>query len=143
MLGYEVDYDPGMNDSSLLDLAARKGGALLTRDEELHGRAVARHVTALLVTGNSEEERLANVARQFGINLVVDMSLTRCPKCGSSLSRAEKTDLAKTVPASSLKLYHEFWKCSNINCGKVYWRGSHWKNIDLALANARSLVGAR
>ncbi len=140
MLGNEVDYDPGMNDNSLLDLTERKGAALLTRDEELHGRAVARHVSALLVTGDSEEEKLAGVSREFGISLVIDLSLTRCPKCGSSLSAAEKTELANRVPVTSLELYTDFWKCTNPSCSKVYWRGSHWKNIDLMLANARKLL---
>jgi len=142
MLGHEVDYDPGLNDSSLLNLAERKGGVLLTRDEELHNRAEARHVRAMLVTGDSEEEKLADVAQEFGVPLVVDMSLTRCPKCGASLSYAKRAEVAHNVPPSSLELYPEFWKCTNVNCGKVYWRGSHWKKIDLMLDNARKLLGA-
>ncbi len=140
MLGYEVDYDPGMNDNSLLDLSERKEAVLLTRDKELHNRAEARHVRALLVTGNSEEEKLVSVSREFGISLVIDLSLTKCPKCGSSLSVADKSELANRVPVTSLKLYTDFWKCNNASCGKVYWRGSHWMNIDLMLANARKLL---
>jgi len=143
ILGHEVDYDPGLNDSSLLDLTARKGAVLLTRDEELHNRAKARHVRALLVTSDSEEEKLADVAREYGIPLVVDMALTRCPKCGASLSYAEKAKVAHNVPASSLRLYPEFWKCTNVNCGKLYWRGSHWKKIELTLANAMKLLEVR
>ena len=143
MLGHEVDYDPGLNDSSLLDLTARNGAALLTRDEELHNRAEARHVRAMLVTGDSEEQKLADVAREYGVPLVVDMSLTRCPKCGASLSYAERTEVAPNVSASSLRLYSEFWKCTSVNCSKVYWRGSHWKKIDLMLADARKLLEVR
>ena len=143
MLGHEVDYEPELNDSSLLDLTARKAAVLLTRDEELHNRAEARHVLAMLVTSDSEEEKLADVAREYGIPLVVDMSLTRCPKCGASLSYAERAEVAPNVPASSLRLYPEFWKCTNVNCGKVYWRGSHWKRIDLMLADARKLSEVR
>ena len=143
ILGHEVDYDPGLNDSSLLDHAARKEAVLLSRDEELHHRAEARHVRAMLVTGETEEERLADVAREYRIPLVVDMSLTRCPKCGAKLSQAERTKIANNVPASSLELYTEFWKCTNMNCGKVYWRGSHWKKIDLMLADARKLLEVR
>ena len=143
MLGHEVDYEPELNDSSLLDLTARKAAVLLTRDEELHNRAEARHVLAMLVTSDSEEEKLADVAREYGIPLVVDMSLTRCPKCGASLSYAERAEVAPNVPASSLRLYPEFWKCTNANCGKVYWRGSHWKRIDLMLADARKLLEVR
>ncbi len=139
MLGHEVDYDPGMNDNSLLDLTETKGAALLTRDKELHNRAEARHVRALLVTGDSEEEKLASVSREFGVSLVIDLSLTRCPKCGSGMS-VDKAELANRVPVTSLELYTEFWKCTNPSCGKVYWRGSHWKNIDLTLANARKLL---
>ena len=143
MLGHEVDYEPGLDDSSLLDLTGRREAVLLTRDEELHNRAEARHVRAMLVTGDSEEEKLTGVAREYGIPLVVDMSLTRCPKCGASLSHAEKAEVANNVPATSLKLYSEFWKCNNVHCGKTYWRGSHWERIDLILANARRLLEAR
>ena len=143
MLGHEVDYDPGLNDSLLLDLATRKEAVLLTGDEELHNRAEARHVRGMLITGASEEEKLADVAREYGIPLVVDMSLTKCPKCGISLSYAERAEVAHSVPATSLTLYPGFWKCTNVNCGKVYWRGSHWKNIDLMLANARKLLEVR
>jgi uncharacterized protein len=142
MLGHEVEYDSNLDDNSLLDLADKEQAALLTQDEELNRRAKARQIPGMLITGGGEELRLAEVAREYGVPLVIDMSLTRCPKCGSSLASASKTEVAGNVPPTSLRLYNEYWKCSNISCGKTYWKGGHWKQIDLTLARARKLLEA-
>ena len=142
MLGHEVEYDPGLNDNDLLELARKNQAMLLTRDEELQRRGHAGRVQASLVKGNTEEERLAEMAREYGLKLVVDMASTRCPKCGGVLGQVSPNEIADKVPPTSLKLYHEYWKCTDPGCGKIYWRGSHWKQIDLMLANARKLLEA-
>ena len=142
MLGHDVDYDSSLNDNSLLDLAEKNQSVLLTRDEELCRRARARQISGFFITGDREEVRLAEVAREYGVSLLVDMSLTKCPKCGGSLAEISKLELGSQVPAASLNLYDKFWKCANANCGKIYWRGGHWKQIELTLARARQLLEA-
>jgi uncharacterized protein len=139
MLGHEVEFDPKLDDNSLLDLAAKQGATLLTRDEELHRRAKARQIAGILVTGDTGEVMLSRVAKEFRIPLVIDMSLTRCPKCGFGLAMTSKLDVEGKVPPTSLRLYDEYWKCLNTACGKIYWKGGHWKNIDLTLARAREM----
>ncbi len=140
MLGHNVVYEWQANDNHLLTLAGREGMILLTRDEELHRRAVIRNLPALLVAGEREEERLAQVARTYHIPLKVDMAETKCPECGGDLREASKQEVADRVPPTSLKLYSDFWKCETPTCGKVYWRGSHWKQITQTLLEARKIL---
>jgi uncharacterized protein len=83
---------------------------------------------------------LAQIASTFGVPLNVDMAETKCPECGSDLKETPKSDVADEVPKASLKLYDRFWKCTNQNCGKVYWVGSHWDRIRLTLEEARKLA---
>ncbi len=143
MLGYETEYSLKMDDNSLLRLSQENETVLLTRDEELHKRARAKYIRALLVPGETEEVRLAQLARNLGISLQIDMAATRCPECGSRLHEISKEEASRTVPAASLKLYERFWRCGKADCGKTYWVGSHWKKIRQTLAEAGeiSLVG--
>jgi len=39
------------------------------------------------------------------------------------------------VPPESLRAFNRFYVCPS--CGKVYWEGSHWRNIRRILEEAR------
>jgi uncharacterized protein len=141
MLGHTVTYDSKSNDNELLNKAATEDRVLLTGDEELYRRAVAKNLPALLITGTREEERLAQVAKSFHISLRVEMAQTKCPECGTDLGQVLKKDVLDHVPTTSLKLYDEFWRCANPSCRKVYWKGSHWNRINQTLVDSEKLVG--
>jgi uncharacterized protein len=140
MLGYETEYDTRSTDKILLEHSKEKAVILLTSDEELYHRAHGRKLNALLVQGESEEQRLGQLAKSLGISLDIDMTTTRCPKCGSNLNTISREEASKDVPANSLKLYDQFWRCSNTECAKTYWIGSHWKRIRQTLEEAQKIA---
>jgi uncharacterized protein with PIN domain len=139
ILGYEARYDASAMDNNLLTIASEENMVLLTRDKELHQRAVAKKIVSVLVVGETEEERLAQMARAFGLRLETNMAETRCPECGARLIEKSKSDLADKALEESLKIHNQFWKCANQGCGKVYWVGSHWKQIRQTLEEAAKL----
>ena len=139
ILGQEVRYDSSAMDNDLLQIAKDGKMVLLTRDRELYQRAIAREIMSALVLGETEEERLAQIATTFGVSLDVTMANTKCPECGSDMKETSKNDVADKIPRESLKLYDQFWQCTNRNCGKVYWVGSHWKHIRQTLEEAKKL----
>jgi uncharacterized protein with PIN domain len=141
MLGQDVRYDSGAMDNELLRIAKDGNMVLLTGDSELYHRALARQVVSALVLGETEEERLAQIAETFGVSLDVAMDKTKCPECGSDLREMSKNNIADKVPQASVRLYDRFWECTDPACGKVYWVGSHWKQIRRTLEEARSLTG--
>ena len=143
ILGQDVRYEANTNDNDLLEIAQAENMILLTRDEELYQRAIARKISSALVLGETEEERLAQLAITFGLQLHVDMAKTKCPDCGSNLKETPKSDVADDVPTASLKLYEQFWKCTNQDCGKVYWIGSHWNRIHQILEQSRKRAGLK
>ncbi|HZY46672.1 MAG TPA: Mut7-C RNAse domain-containing protein, partial [Candidatus Bathyarchaeia archaeon] len=96
-------------------------------------------VESVLVLGDAEDVRLAQLVNNLGISLEINMSSTRCPECGSTLSEISKDEAANSVPAASLRLYDRFWRCTNISCTKTYWVGSHWKRIRETLEEARKI----
>lgn len=143
ILGQDVRYDANTNDNDLLRIAKAENMILLTRDEELYQRATAMKISSALMLGETEEERLAQLAITFGVQLHVDMAKTKCPDCGSSVEETPKSNLADLVPQASLKEYDQFWKCTNQNCGKVYWIGSHWNRIRQTLEHSRKRAGLK
>ena len=141
ILGQYVRYDASTKDNELLRIAHEENMVLLTRDEELYERAITRKIQSALVLGETEEGRLAQIASTFGIHLDVNMAETKCPECGSNLKETPKSDVADEVPRASLRLYEQFWKCTNQNCVKAYWVGSHWNRIRQTLEGASKRVG--
>ncbi len=140
MLGYAADYDSKADDGNLLRIARQEGMDLLTRDEELYKRAQAKNISSILVLGEKEEERLGQLGKTLGISLDIDMAKTRCPECGSELQEASKEEVSRVVPSASLRMYDQFWKCESKECAKVYWLGSHWKQIHHTLEEARRIA---
>ena len=137
MLGYEAEYPSDASDDKLLEMAASKKAILLTRDVELYKRARARNLEAYFVEGDNEPKRLANTATRFGLRLEIDTVVSRCPTCNDQLQKTETDELKEKVPKDTLAHYTEFWVCKG--CGKVYWRGGHWKKINETLRRAREL----
>jgi len=134
--GFDTNYIQNAPDEELLELAKNEGRVLLTRDVTLFRKALRAGQTAFLVEGEGDAGKLASVAVRFGLFLGVEMS--RCAACGGSLRSASKEYVRDFVPSGTYSAYDEFWVCGS--CGKVYWRGSHWRNIVDTVDEARRLV---
>ena len=130
MMGYDTVYDKTMDEKAIAATASAQGRFVLTRDKEL-----AKVPDALLVEDDQLDGQLAAVKARFG--LTFDEAAIRCTACNGELVEVPK-DLAKdAVPEGAFTANERFWKCSG--CGKVYWRGSHWRGI-MERLNKLSLV---
>jgi len=139
MMGHDAIYLNDAKDRDLVANAVKESRVLLTSDVALYRYATARGADAFLVKGRTEAERLAGLANRFKLDLSVDSTDSRCPACGSNLTIASKEEVRGKVPATTFNVFDEFWTCSNSECGKVYWQGSHWENINAVLEKARKI----
>jgi len=139
MMGHDAVYMNDAEDKDLVTTAAKENRILLTSDVALFRLATTRGTDAYLVKGRTEAERLAGVAGRFKFDLSVDATQSRCPTCGSELKTASKEEVKGKVPETTFKVFNQFWACSNPDCGKVYWQGSHWENIGALLEKARKI----
>jgi len=135
MLGQDVLYSTELSDNELLSLASGEGRVLLTKDLELYKRAVSRGIEAFYVEGEGETERLAKVARRYGLMLEIDMDRSRCPLCNAKLEETSKEQLKDKLQLNTYRHYNQFWRCPN--CDQIYWQGSHWKKISQILTQAQ------
>jgi uncharacterized protein with PIN domain len=135
MIGQDVIYSVQLDDNQLLGLAKAETRVLLTKDLELYKRAIGRGLDAYYVEGKTEPERLAEVARRYGLELAVDMGKSHCPLCNTPLKTAEKERLKNLLEPNTYKNYELFWRCPN--CSQIYWQGAHWKQIINTLSEAQ------
>ena len=135
MLGQDVEYSVKLSDSELLELAKKENRVLLTKDLELYQRAIAKGIDALYLEGKTESERLAELAKRYGLKLTIDMEESHCPICNTKLKAAPKEALSGELEKNTYTYYDKFWKCPN--CGQIYWQGAHWKQITNTLTQAQ------
>ncbi len=137
--GYDAKYLRRASDEELLSRAFEERLTLLTRDKLLHRKALRAGLESFLVEGETDAEKLASVSSRFGLSL--DAECSRCPECGELLRMAEKEEVSYRVPSRTFETYDEFWICNS--CGKVYWRGSHWRNIIETVEEASRIAGSQ
>jgi uncharacterized protein with PIN domain len=138
ILGQDVEYSTRLDDVALITTAKKERRVLLTRDFELYRQATAKGTEAFYVQASAGEEKLAQVAKRFNIELTVNMTVSRCPKCNSRVRSVSKDRVAHNVGEGTFAHYEEFWKCRR--CGQVYWQGAHWKGIREMLAKTKKAL---
>jgi len=140
MLGHDVEYSGSTDDKELILKAKIENRILLTRDVELYKQAIGRGVDAFLIESPNQTANLAGLAKRFKFKLEVDMKVSRCPRCNSTIKAVSKAAVSDRIPRTTSLNYDEFWQCQG--CGQVYWRGAHWKRIDKILEEARKALSA-
>jgi uncharacterized protein with PIN domain len=127
ILGFDTLYDAGLDDNQLVRQARSQQRVLLTRDRELARR---QGVRVLLVESDQLDEQLDQV--MTALSLVPNRAFSRCPRCNHLLRPIDRQEARTRVPAYVANTHETFKYCAG--CQRVYWRGSHWQQIQSALA---------
>ncbi len=140
LLGHNVVYSSRFDDKELIDIAKNEKRILLTRDFELYKQAIAKELETFYVNGRTEAESLGKLANRFGIELDVNMKISRCTKCNVPVKPIPKKKAEGKVEKTTFVFYYRFWQCPK--CGQIYWQGAHWTKINKTLKNATSILKA-
>ncbi len=121
--GYNTAYSPELRDDEIIQICKKEHRVLLTKDVELYRRAKKQDVEAILLEENSLEEQLIRLIK-MGVEIKKEPSEALCPVCGAELREASAEEAAP-LPEELRK--RGVYICTK--CGKLYWHGSHWRNI--------------
>lgn len=127
--GHDVYYareGTNTSDRFLTHKALEEGRALLTSDGDFLERKPVRDGTIkfLLIPQNTcVEEQLTLVRDSFGLERLDP----RCMECGGELEAVSPEEVESQVPEAVLHWNEEFFRC--VECGRVFWYGSHWTRI--------------
>lgn len=126
MLGYDTLFDSGMDDDDLIRVALKEGRVLLTRDTGIMRRRIVftGKVSAILIASDDVREQLRQVVTVLNLELGSNL-FSLCMECNEPLSPREKGDVSDLVPPYVFKTQEQYMQCPN--CGRIYWRGTHWQ----------------
>ncbi|MCS7207213.1 MAG: Mut7-C RNAse domain-containing protein [Dehalococcoidia bacterium] len=127
-LGYDVLNAPHIHDQDLLALAHAQGRILLTRDRHLPQAPPVRRglVRVLLVHSEHLDQQVQEVLTWPGLG--PPRPFTRCIRCNTPLVAASPAEVHTHAPPYVQRTQREFRRCPS--CGRLYWRGSHWRQME-------------
>ncbi len=121
LLGYDTLYPGPLDDREIAAKAYDEGRVLLTRDKDL----AARVKGSVFVANDNIDVQLKSVIET--LHLDFSNTLSRCSVCNVSIVGVDRDEVEHSVPPKVLETQDEFWKCPS--CSRIYWRGSHWKDM--------------
>jgi uncharacterized protein with PIN domain len=78
-------------------------------------------------------DQVRQLGRELNINLAVGLTTaSRCPECNGILESITREDAAPNVPLFVATQHAQFSRC--VDCGRIYWPGTHWENFHRQLA---------
>lgn len=126
-LGYEAEFEHGIDDGDLVERAGVLGAVLLSSDQPLfkRKRVATGEVRALFVPRHAPVlDQAVFVLAELGLK-VADV---RCMDCGGALTTVSRDEAEREAPPGALASCDDFFRCAR--CRRLYWRGTHWTRIE-------------
>jgi hypothetical protein len=120
LLGFDVRFDPNLDDETLADISHVERRVLVTRDRGLLKRRNVTH--GLFVREDRPFDQIVAVLRRLELASRL-APFTRCLRCGGALTAVDKDAVLDRLQPLTRKHYDEFHRCAS--CDHLYWRGSH------------------
>jgi uncharacterized protein with PIN domain/sulfur carrier protein ThiS len=124
LLGFDTLYRNDYDDATLALISSSERRILLTRDRGLLKRSMVTH--GYFVRQTNPQRQIAEVLHRFDLHRQIT-PFRRCIRCNGLLQTVSKEAIANRLPLHTLQFYQEFRVCDQ--CGKVYWKGSHYQHL--------------
>lgn len=151
---YEDTYGTPVLDSDLLNECFKDHLILVSKDQEMVMRMKARYkqvfkddaelrnkfdlkgadkklTPAILLNDSDVLVNLRSIYEMFHIRTEYNADLARCSNCNAKLQKIEDPESYESeIPERVFEYHSEFWRCTNAACGKLYWKGTHFTEIE-------------
>lgn len=130
LLGFDTAFDKKWRDPELADISHNEKRILLSRDRGLLMRNKVE--SGLLVRNTDPHQQLLEILERLGIGEFI-RPFSRCMVCNGILEPADmegeffKERLWPQIPEGVRRWCKEYRYCQT--CNKVFWKGSHYKNM--------------
>lgn len=129
ILGFDTLYFRSIDDNELIRIAKQQDRILLTRDGGICGSRKAGK--CLLVESEIAIEQIRQVLKSVGTEVSRTAPMSICTTCNGRLSVVPKESVSGEVPDYVFRKTSAFFRC--VDCGKVYWEGSHKRLISAVI----------
>jgi len=148
LLGLDVEYRRGIGGMQAYREARGHDRLLLTRNKRLGKMPGAYFVVAQVAPDQVTEvkEKFGRAAKEAPKPAVPEPTpkekpFSRCLVCNEPLVKISRDQARPSVPFFIYQIHHEFTRCPK--CKRVYWPGSHAKDMAQRAAPAQRHEGGR
>jgi uncharacterized protein with PIN domain len=134
--GFDVLYEPFLDDHGVIAAARNRGAVALTRDT---GFPRPSDVRIIFVDDDNLEGQLGQLVRERVIDLREAQPMTRCTVCNHGLVPATRGEVWCRVPPFVYLTHERYGHCPQ--CARVYWEGSHARRMRDQLARLLRQAG--
>jgi len=132
MLGFDVCYRNDYTDRQIITIAIDDGRIILTRDRRLlFAKAVTR---GYWVRSTEPESQCRELLERFDLYSQIK-PFSRCMLCNGAIEPVDKSRIIDRLEPGTKRHFDTFYCCGQ--CGKVYWKGSHFDRMVQTLARLR------
>ncbi len=124
LLGFDTSWRNHWNDRQVVERAVAEERIILTRDRRLLFRRVIEH--GFWVRAVNPVRQVHEVVRRLGLQDQVQ-PFRRCLECNGLIEPVSKAEILHLLEPLTKRYYDEFYRCSD--CGKIYWKGSHFTRL--------------
>ena len=124
MLGFDTLYDNHFEDAAIAELAAHEGRIVLTRDRELLKRSLITH--GCYVHALKPAQQLRELFERLDMGRSIK-PFSLCLHCNLPLQPLDLEEARERLPSRIGYSYSRFLHCTG--CRRLYWEGSHWRNM--------------
>lgn len=133
LAGLDTTFSATATDAELAAGARREERWLLTRDRRLAARAGPR---VLCLQATDVRDQLREVCARLRLAPDPARFFTRCSRCNGVLQPLDRERAALLVPPFVATHASSFSRC--VDCGQVYWPGTHHGRIQARLREGLS-----
>ncbi len=126
MMGYDSLFFNGDNDSDMVRQALAEGRVILTRDTEIMKRRTINRgqLKAIMIESDEPERQMRQIMNTLDLQSHL-RPFTLCLECNKPLIEKSREEVKDRVPSYVYKTQSQYMECPD--CGRIYWRGTHWK----------------
>ncbi|MFX1343917.1 MAG: DUF5615 family PIN-like protein [Promethearchaeota archaeon] len=125
-----VDFfktDP-VPDDKLLAYAKKTNRIVITKDYQFYKKGIEN---ALYLRGEGVYNYLNQLKEDLRLEFKFNIENARCSICNSKMAKVkEKGEIKDYVLQNTFNKYNDFYQCLNLQCKKIYWKGSHIDDIE-------------
>ncbi len=125
MFGLDTLYRNDFDDPEIVETALTEKRIILTRDLGILKTGLVTHGYWLRNTDPSRQ--IVEVLKKFDLLSCID-PFSRCISCNGLIADVSRQEVLDKIPPRTAEYFSEFKSCEK--CGKIYWRGSHFLNME-------------
>ena len=133
LCGFDAVYRNDFDDAEVAGIASGENRVALTRDRRLLFRREIEH--GYWVRSGRPDDQVAEVLSRYRLENRICL-FQRCLQCNGLIRPVSKPEVYDRLEPLTRVHFHSFRQCTQ--CGKVYWKGSHY---DRMMEKLRKVLG--